>query len=276
MNSTPFVCTGHGSSLYWATVSVTADGVPGVYVLDTGSRALVTRKKVNKEGSYFPHSILYGSGRVWGHKTFAAVRVAPGVLLPRTDVLQGANVKLGPNVDGVLGLLPGTPTAKAGLRSVEIDFANQSLHWNRPPVHRSAVCVNADLHQHQRLQGRLWLRGDMRAIDVGGSVFHRADVHFMLDTGATKAATFCRANFSELGECTRRPGLMRLEVKVGNTTLVMPLATGSWWPICLPRNPADIGFVIVGLQALSALKSIHFEYSQDGGRITRLCVAQHP
>tara|TARA_B110000027_G_scaffold101544_1_gene107418 strand:+ start:1737 stop:2555 length:819 start_codon:yes stop_codon:yes gene_type:complete len=269
------VYAGSGPTLYWATVEITVNGERGTYVLDTGSRALVSRRNVGKNHGWFPQSILYGSGRVWAYKTFAALELAPGVVLKRADVLHRAGLALHQSVDGVFGVLPGTPTSKLGLRSVEIDFAARSIYWNQPPVHAGSVCVNGDM-QKGHLKGRLWLRGDMRAVGYDGSEYVSEGVHFMLDTGATKAATFCRSDFTELEQCARSPGLVRLEITVGSTTLQMSLPVGSRWPVCLPRQSADIGFVIVGLQALSSLKSIYFEYSEDASKITRLCIAQHP
>ena len=272
--STAMTYAGTGGALYWATVVIRVDGVPGTYVVDTGSRTLVTRRKVGSKAGFFPQSILYGSGRVWGYNSFASVELSPDVALPDTQVLQQAKADLHGGVDGILGLLPCATTSKRGLRSVEVDFALQQVHWNRPPVHPGSVCVNPAVHQHGALRDRLWLRGAMRIVALDGRAFEVPDVHMMLDTGATKSATFFRKGFQELQECARHPRLARLEVTTRGTTLRMPLALGSRWPVCLPHRPDQIAFVIVGLQALDALKSLRFELSADGSTITRLCIAQ--
>lgn len=272
--STQMVYTGSGGALYWATAVVEVDGVLGVYLVDTGSRALVTRHKVGVDRGVFPQSILYGSGRVWGYRSFADVSLAEGVTLPRTDVLQQASTNMHGSVDGVLGLLPGGQTNKRGLRSVELDFSSQQLLWNSPPAHPQSVCVNPAVHQHKDLRDRLWLRGALRLHGAHGACLVLPDVHVMLDTGATKCATFFRAGFVELKECTRHSRLEMLEVRTNGTTLRMPLPRGSRWPACLPERPHKIAFVIVGLQALASLKSVRYELSEDGQTISRLCVAQ--
>ena len=68
---------------------------------------------------------------------------------------------------------------------------------------------------------------------------------------------------------------MRLEIHVPGEVIHMRLPVNSNWPVCLPSEKDDINFAILGIQALNSLKSVYFEYSQDGTRITRLCIAQH-
>lgn len=269
--------TGSGSSLYWATVRLSVNGVKGVYVLDTGGNSIVSKHRVSDTDlSSFPSRIKYGSGTVVGFKTKGLVALGTQVQLDTKLLHRVAEFPFREGVDGILGLLPSDLSSKAGIKSVEVDFASRTLKFNLPPTHARRICVND--FQHPVFKKKLWFFGALKAFDVNGNTFEHSDVYFMLDTGATKALTFFDSSFNELENCTDSPKLMRFEVTLpSGKVLRMRLPVNSVWPVCLPHRDARsrINFAILGLQALSSLKSMYFEYNSDATEIARLCVTQH-
>lgn len=244
-----------------------------MYVLDSGGRALVTKHKVSDDGSELPSRIVYGSGKVVGYRTKALIEL--GEIELNTTILHRVNeFPFRKDADGIFGLLPSRMTKKAGLRSVEIDFLNRQVRFNVPSIYQNSTCVNN--FQHPRFFNKLWFFGDMRAYDTNGAEYTKKDIYFMLDTGATKAMTFFSSNFGELDTCVDAPGLVRIKVDLKDGNVIdMSVPSSSRWPVCLPTKKQNINFVILGLQALSSLKSVYFEYADDGDRISRLCVSQH-
>lgn len=268
-----FDLTGSGSSLYWATVRMTINGVKGVYVLDTGGKATVTKHTVDEDDCTTPSRISYGSGTVIGCKVKGLVRLTDDITLDTRVLHKVSKFPFRDGVDGIFGLLPSRLTQKKGLTSAEVDFTTRVVNFNLPPTYAQSVCVN-NFH-HPTFKNKLWFFGNLRAFDVKGQAFFKKRVYFMIDTGATKALTFFNQSFKELEHCTDSPKLMRLEVHVPADVIHMRLPVNSNWPICLPNDKESINFAILGIQALTSLKSIHFEYSKDGTQITRLCIAQH-
>ena len=268
-----FDLTGSGSSLYWATVRMTINGVKGVYVLDTGGKAIVTKHTVDEHDCTIPSRIEYGSGTVIGCKVKGLVQLTKDLALDTRVLHRVSKFPFRDGVDGIFGLLPSELTEKNGIRSAEIDFTTRTVKFNLPPTYAQSICVNN--FQHPKFKNKLWFFGNLRAFDVNGQAFFKKDVYFMLDTGATKALTFFNQSFKELEQCKDSPKLMRLEIQVPGSVIHLRLPVNSNWPVCLPSENDSINFAILGIQALNSLKSIHFEYSTDGSKITRLCIAQH-
>jgi hypothetical protein len=272
MNSLDFFVTGNGGSLYWITTRLEIGGISGVYVVDTGGKAIVTTQtipnSIEDEDSFV--EIKYGSGLVVGQKTLTYVKLK-NVTLNTKIVHRVSQFPFRDEVDGILGLLPSDITRKRGLKSVEIDFVSQKINFNMASTHKSNLfCVND--FQHNLYPGKLWLRGKLELFANSGALrFDKRDVYFMLDTGATKACTFFDENFKELSTCTKEP-LSILKIK---NNIIMSLPTNSKWPVCLPIHKKNINFVIIGIQALNSLKSIYFELKDNGEQIGRLCIASY-
>ena len=198
-----FDLTGSGTSLYWPTVRITINGVKGIYVLDTGGKATVTKHTVDEADCTIPSRITYGSGTVIGCKVKGLVRLTNEITLDTGVLHKVSKFPFRDGVDGIFGLLPSRLTQKKGIRSAEIDFTTRMLKFNLPPTYAKNVCVNN--FQHPTFKNKLWFFGDLRAFDVNGQAFFKKRVYFMLDTGATKALTFFSGNFKELKECKKTP-----------------------------------------------------------------------
>lgn len=275
--------TGSQETLYWLTVPLTLVGpdgthVIGTFLLDTGGKTMVTKLKVGPSNKR-PKSVFFGSGEVMGYPQ-------NGVSIPE---LGAENISVVHDVwkfpfhdeiDGILPLVPNRedPDFSLPITAVEFDFRARRVYINhvlRPPLifasARPRICQSVG-QERWKYPGRPWMRGNLVLTSNTGDTHHFNNVWFMLDTGATVAATFFDRFFNEIKQCSSSRKVVQMTLEVGKNKITQPLFSNTPWPSCVPGTSFWVYNVVVGIQFLNGLTSFGYVTNEKTKQVEHVCV----